>query len=154
MSKTCTDSEMHSRYRKMRVNGKEVKVHRYVMEQILGRPLGELEFVHHINENRYDNRPENLRLVTPKEHIAVHDQSYRSRQPVTQAQILARSLNGRRNKGRKHTLETREKVTASLLGNQRCRGRILTPEHKAKIAESMRLARKNNPSWSTRKKHG
>lgn len=34
--------------------------HRYVMSQMLGRPLDKEDVVHHKNANRADNRPENL----------------------------------------------------------------------------------------------
>lgn len=72
MRKAQTKPQKHpSKYVRIYVNGVRVHEHRYVMEQILGRPLQDDEEVHHINEDKTDNRPENLQVVSKKEHAKI-----------------------------------------------------------------------------------
>ena len=42
------------------------------MESILGRPLRPDEIVHHKDENKKNNAPENLQLMTRAEHFKHH----------------------------------------------------------------------------------
>lgn len=46
--------------------------HRFVMEEHLGRSLRADELVHHINEDRSDNRIENLEVMTKRKHQYIH----------------------------------------------------------------------------------
>lgn len=46
--------------------------HRVVMERVLGRELDDTEVVHHKDENRQNNSPKNLQIMTRAEHILEH----------------------------------------------------------------------------------
>lgn len=48
------------------------KVHRLVAEKMIGRPLLPNEVVHHIDQNKRNNDPNNLMVMTPSEHSRLH----------------------------------------------------------------------------------
>ena len=53
-------------------DGRRIMEHRFVMERQIGRALLPTEEVHHVNEDRADNRPTNLRVMSKSEHTALH----------------------------------------------------------------------------------
>jgi hypothetical protein len=60
-------------YWRISINGKEMKYHRYLMEQKLKRKLNEEEVVHHIDNNVNNNDLNNLLLFRSKsEHLKYH----------------------------------------------------------------------------------
>jgi hypothetical protein len=56
------------KYKQIRIGGKRMQQHRYLMELHLGRSLEKWEHVHHINSNPLDNRIENLQVLSNEEH--------------------------------------------------------------------------------------
>jgi hypothetical protein len=51
---------------------KTTYTHRLIVERLLGKKLGWKDIVHHIDENRLNNSPFNLQVVSRKLHIKLH----------------------------------------------------------------------------------
>ena len=50
-----------------------VREHLLIMEQKIGRPVKESEVVHHIDGNKLNNHPDNLKLLSSQsEHMKLH----------------------------------------------------------------------------------
>ena len=70
------DYSPRTRYRKILANGKPRQEHRVVMEQVLERPLRRDEYVHHLNGDGFDNRPDNLVVVSAHDHAQWHQNKH------------------------------------------------------------------------------
>lgn len=55
----------------LRINQTKQRLHRHIMEQHLGRKLNSNEEVHHIDEDKYNNDINNLKVMTKAEHTSV-----------------------------------------------------------------------------------
>jgi hypothetical protein len=58
--------------RYIRVNGKPRALHRVIMEQRLGRQLSRDEVVHHIDFDPLNNDPDNLAVLSRRDHFLLH----------------------------------------------------------------------------------
>lgn len=58
----------------IKVGGIYLREHRMVIERLLGRKLDKDEVVHHIDGNRKNNHPDNLKVMPRDEHCRLHHQ--------------------------------------------------------------------------------
>ena len=59
------------------------KVHRQIYEEYLGRKLSRDEIVHHRNNNKLDNRIQNLEILSRAEHNRIHFKDRKRREDQT-----------------------------------------------------------------------
>lgn len=62
-------------YKEISVNGQRMYEHRYVAAIKIGRALRSDEEVHHIDGDGWNNHPDNLEVMSRKEHVQRHPQA-------------------------------------------------------------------------------
>lgn len=63
-------------YKTVWVDGKQIRTHRYVMQNHLGRELNSNEIVHHKDGNKFNNDISNLEIVSRSEHMKMHPEIF------------------------------------------------------------------------------
>ena len=107
------------KYKSIYVNGKTKRLHRFILEQYLGRELEPDECCHHLNGNPLDNRLENLELMLRSEHTRLHHKGKRlSNETKRKMSIKAKQRSSeywekwrKLRKGHKVSLLTRLKIS-------------------------------------------
>lgn len=67
-----TINPITTRYHMKKVDGKNIALHRFIMEEHLGRKLEPEEWVHHKNGIKTDNAISNLEVMNPVDHGRFH----------------------------------------------------------------------------------
>ena len=60
-------------YKLIMVGGKQVREHRHIVEQHIGRKLTRDEEVHHLDGDKTNNSIDNLKIMTKQSHATLHN---------------------------------------------------------------------------------
>ena len=91
-------------------------MHRVVMENFLKRELSSTEVVHHKNENKRDNRIENLEVMDAKKHISKHAREEGRKQVTLTCGFCTKIFD----KFHNHTFRKKETFKKNNFCNRQC----------------------------------
>ena len=146
-----------ARYKRRKVNGRSIDEHRLVMEQQLGRQLTSIEYVHHGNENRFDNRPDNLEVMDPCAHGRLHHLRYPIKKNcvVCGTEFEPHKTKRKRKKtcseNCRQILSAQKRITVTKEQYEQIRLRRLNGEKLSALASEFSVAEATICEWS---KHG
>lgn len=134
--------------RKMQANGDyyyltsgRQPVHKLVAEYIIGRPLAENEVVHHKDGNKLNNSPDNIVVLTYKEHKSLR---IRLNQELYPEKFRAQKGSKNPFYGKHHSDETKERIRLRKIGrNMGDENSSRRPE----VREKLRVIAKNKPAY-------
>ena len=114
--------KMRNKYKRKKVNGKNMQLHRFIMEQHLGRELDIDEVVHHIDGDIFNNDISNLKVMTNSEHMRMHNKgriiSDKTRKLMSESRKKWNETHDQPMLGKKHTKETKRKMSESQSGSK------------------------------------
>jgi hypothetical protein len=132
---------MPQRYKKRKIAGKSYSVHRLAMEEHLGVKLGRDVVVHHENEDKLDNRIENLKVLTHAEHARLHNEKHPRVKPCA---VCGRDFEPAPTKRARKVTCSRECFLA--------RAKEIAQEHRAKLTpDDVREIRRRRAAGEPRK---
>lgn len=119
---------------------KNHRLHRIIMENVVGRTLGKGDQVNHLNGDKFDNRRSNLVLVKFGQNFG-RIFSEETRKKIGKANAIA-------NKGKHPSEETRKKLSKSQIGHRDYRaGMEVSEETRRKLSQALKGRATRGSGW-------
>jgi len=123
-------------YKRIKINGKNLKLHRYVWEQFYGL-IPEGYVIHHIDNNKHNNKIENLQIMTHSEHSSLHNKDWNPNDITRKKMSESKKGKPSNRKGKKHSEETKKLISEAGKGRPAWNKNLPhSEEHKLHLKEA------------------
>lgn len=128
-------------YKAIKIGGRKVDLHRHIVQSYLTIDLGYNDVVHHKDENKYNNDPDNFEIMSRSEHSRIH---MTGRALSTKTKSKMRRIGRSLRTGAKLTIETVIEIKQALESGERS----------SDIAARFKISRPNVSDIKTGRKWG